>query len=67
MNGLGYILSINMMPMVFLPEEFLGDRLASYGLNFTVHVTIVSTATLRTDDILIRSASLYLLVFNSLQ
>lgn len=53
-NGLGYILSFNMMPMVFVPENFLGDRLSSYSLNFTVSVTIVSAAALKTDTILVR-------------
>ena len=53
-NGLGYILTFNMMPMVILPEAFLGDRQSSYGFNFTALVTVVSTAALNRDDILVR-------------
>ena len=53
-NGLGYILSINMMPMVFVATPFLGDRRSSYGLNFTAQVTVVSTAELITDNIIVR-------------
>lgn len=48
-NGLGYILSINMMPKVFVHESLLGDRLSSYGLNLTILVTVVSSATLNSD------------------
>ena len=41
-----------MMPMVFVAQQFLGDRLGSYGLNFTAQVTVVSTAALKNNAII---------------
>ena len=38
-----------MNPMVYVSEAFLGDRLSSYGFNFTAQLTVVSTATMKTD------------------
>ena len=43
-----------MMPMVFVHDSYLGNRLSSYGFNLTVSVTIVSTAAMNTDAILIK-------------
>lgn len=53
-NGLGYILSINRMPMVYVAQPFLGNKLGSYGLNFTVQLAVVSAAALRTEGVIIR-------------
>lgn len=53
-NGLGYILLINHMPMLYAPENFLGDRLATYGLSFSAFLRISNTGSLNTNTTIIR-------------
>lgn len=53
-DGLGYILLINHMPMLYAPEKFLGDRLATYGLTFSVFLRISNTGALNVNTTIIR-------------
>ena len=53
-NGLGYILLINHMPMLYAPEAFLGDRVGTYGLHFSVVLRISNTGALNVNTTIIR-------------
>ena len=53
-DGLGYILLINHMPMLYAPERYLGDRLATYGLTFSVFLRISNTGALNVNTTIIR-------------
>lgn len=53
-TGLGYILLINHMPMLYAPEDFLGDRLATYGLSFSAFLRISNTGALNINTTIIR-------------
>ena len=47
-SGLGYVLLLNDNPMLHAPNKFLGNQQASYGLSFTVSVSLSSTSGLKT-------------------
>lgn len=53
-DGLGYILLINHMPMLYAPEKYLGDRLATYGLTFSAFLRISNTGALNVNTTIIR-------------
>jgi len=53
-SGFGYILVVNDEPQLFAPEKFLGNRQASYGLNFRVAVTVTNTGTINRGSTIIR-------------
>ena len=45
--GLGYILLMNDSPMLHAPSKFLDNQQSSYGLYFTISVSLPTTAGLK--------------------
>ena len=46
-TGLGYILLSNDNPMLYAPSKFLGNQRSSYGLYFTITVSLSTTSGLK--------------------
>lgn len=51
-NGLGYILLNNDIPMLYAPDKFLGNQQASYGLDFSVFISLSNATGLKTPTII---------------
>lgn len=61
-DGLGYILLINHIPMLYAPEKYLGDHLASYGLTFSVFLRISNTGQLNVNTTIVRQVCIVLII-----